>query len=147
MMHPRPYRGLTAAATPFLAACGGSEPPAAQPGDGPGDPPDRASPAGSVFLSAVPPGSNGNSAGGGGAPVGPVLSYPDNYDDQLQLYENLAHAEENLRAAPCELPRSIDEHAIRSDLACNYYKPAGLGSDMVAETTAAVGSRHQVRRR
>ncbi|MGB0212120.1 penicillin acylase family protein [Algiphilus sp.] len=135
MMHPRPYRGLTAAAALLLAACGGSEPPAAQPGDGPGDPPDRASPAGSVFLNAVPPGSNGNSAGGVGAPVGPVLSYPDNYDDQLQLYENLAHAEENLRAAPCEPPQSIGEHATRSDLACNYYKPAGLEPDTVAETT------------
>lgn len=81
-----------------------------------------------LFLNVLPPGSNGNSAGGIGLPVGPlpVFRYPDNFVDQLSLYGNLASAQPNLRAAPCTPPSSIAAHQPSSDLACNYFKAAGL---------------------
>jgi acyl-homoserine lactone acylase PvdQ len=81
-----------------------------------------------LFLNVLPPGSNGNSAGGIGLPVGPlpVFRYPDNFVDQLSLYGNLASALPNLRSAPCAPPASIAAHQPASDLACNYFKSAGL---------------------
>lgn len=104
----------------------------------------RASPEGSVFLSAVPPGSNGNSAGGVGGPVGPVISYPDNFADPLELYENLAFAQNNLKAAPCDPPANLEGHAPLSDQACNRCKPAVLEpkqvTDSVTRNTAAGGT-------
>ncbi|WP_043768944.1 penicillin acylase family protein [Algiphilus aromaticivorans] len=138
-MHPRVSRGLAAIVVVLLAACGGSHPPDTVDDGGPGGPGapgggDRASPEGSVFLSAVPPGNNGNSAGGVGAPVGSVLSYPDNFADQLELYGNLAYAQEDLKAAPCEPPVDIDAHEPVSDQACNYYKDAGLEPQQVTES-------------
>jgi len=142
-MIPRTARSVPAAVCLLLlVACGTSEAPSGvtqpDPGDGSGNgngsgSSERASPGRSIFLNAVPPGSNGNSAGGVGAPVGPVVSYPDNFNDQLSLYGNLAYAEENLKAAPCEPPSAIGAHDTRSDKACNYYKPAGLEPDTVTE--------------
>ena len=138
-MNPRFVRGLFAMAVlTLLAGCGTSEAPSVTDsetgagGSGPEGP--RETPGTSIFLNAVPPGSNGNSAGGVGAPVGPVVSYPANFNDQLSLYGNLAYARENLKAAPCEPPSDISAHETRSDKACNYYKPAGLEPDTVTES-------------
>src|SRR5687768_9521491 len=41
-----------------------------------------------IFLNAMPPGANGNSAGGIGGPVpgAPVLQYPAHFEDALALY-------------------------------------------------------------
>lgn len=77
----------------------------------------------SVYLNVVPPGQNGNSAGGGAQGQGP---YPANFRDQLDLYGNLAYATQGLKAAPCTPPASLDDHAAASDLACNYFKEARL---------------------
>ena len=81
-----------------------------------------------LFLNVLPPGSNGNSAGGLGLPVGglPVLRYPDNFVDQLSLYGNLSYARPGLQATPCNPPLVIDEHVAASNLACNYFKAEGL---------------------
>src|SRR5579885_3217123 len=66
-----------AAAALWLAACTGSSPASAPPGGegGAGGSPGDGT---SVYLNVLPPGSNGNSAGGVGAPVPgvPVLKYP-----------------------------------------------------------------------
>ncbi len=82
----------------------------------------------SIFMNIVPAGSNGNAAGGVGAPVPgvPALSFPDNYRDQLDLYGNLAYAQMGLKSDSCVPPNSIDQHQASSDQACNYFKPAGL---------------------
>ena len=113
--------------TALLSACGGGRPntAAAPPGGGDGGGDDDN---GSVFLSILPAGSNGNSAGGIGGPLPgqPQLSYPDNYRDQLDLYGNLAQAQPGLQSQSCVAPNSIDEHSAASGDACNYYKPAGL---------------------
>ncbi len=81
-----------------------------------------------IFLSSMPPGSNGNTAGavGGPLPGQPQFVYPENYRDQLDQYGNLAYAQSPLRADPCIAPRDIDAHAQQSDDACNYFKQAGL---------------------
>lgn len=111
--------GIVAAAV--LSACGSSSPIA-----------DGASNAGegrNIFLSAMPPGSSGNAAGGIGAPAGipPALTvYPDHYADQLELYGNWAHAQTPMRQADCEPPANLDEHRVASDLACNYWKDAPI---------------------
>lgn len=88
----------------------------------------------SIFLNAMPPGSNGNSAGGVGAPQQEPQVPPANFNDQLQLYGNLAYAQPNLKAAPCTPPKNLDEHVEKSDLACNYYKHEGLEPDVVVST-------------
>lgn len=91
------------------------------------------------FMSIVPPGSNGNSAGGIGTPVSgttqmgvpipPVTKYPNNFRDQLDLYGDLSYAKPGLQAATCAPPKSIDQHVKASDQACNYFKPAGITLD------------------
>ena len=85
-------------------------------------------PGADLFLNVLPPGSNGNSAGGLGAPVPglPVLRYPDNFVDQLSLYGDLSYARPNLQATPCNPPLAIDAHTASSNLACNYFKAEGL---------------------
>jgi acyl-homoserine lactone acylase PvdQ len=122
-----------------LAACGSSDPvnggagPAPGPGAG-GPPREGRSPndADSLYLNAMPPGSNGNSAGGVGLPVGELqLLYPDYFRDQLDLYGNLVYSQPALKAEPCTPPRSIDEHAQVSDLACNYFKRETLEPETV----------------
>jgi acyl-homoserine lactone acylase PvdQ len=130
-----------------LAACGSSDPVSgnAGPVTGPvggnaGGPPREgrsANDADSLYLNALPPGSNGNSAGGAGLPVeGAQLTYPDNFRDQLDLYGNLVYSPQNLRAAPCTPPASIDAHTQVSDLACNYFKRESLEPEtVVAEIT------------
>ncbi len=45
----------------------------------------------SIYLNIVPPGSNGNFAGGVGL-QGKVLSYPNNFTDQDTLYGDLSYA-------------------------------------------------------
>src|SRR5215469_16639012 len=89
---------------------------------------------GSVFLSAMPPGDNGNSAGGIGVPIPdiPVRRYPPNFVDQLALYGDLSYARPGLRTKPCVPPSSAVDHVPASGLVCNYYKPAGLDPDIVA---------------
>lgn len=81
-----------------------------------------------LFLNVLPPGSNGNSAGGVGAPVPglPVLQYPKNFEDQLPLYGDLAYAKPGLTTTPCAPPKNIGEHATASNQACNYFKNEGL---------------------
>src|SRR3546814_10968671 len=74
----------------MVAACGQSSPVSE---DAAGNGGDGSNPSGSLvssqntFLSIVPPGSNGNSAGGIGAPVPgvPTLSSPKNFSDQLTM--------------------------------------------------------------
>ena len=90
----------------------------------------------SLYLNVMPPGSNGNSAGGLGAPVPgvPVLKYPANFDDQLSLYGDLSYAKQGLLTAPCTPPTDISQHQQASNLACNYYKHEGLKPDTVAST-------------
>ena len=93
-----------------------------------------------IFLSIVPPGSNGNSVGGIGSPVpgAPVVSYPKNFRDQLDMYGNLAYAKTPLKAEVCAPPRNIAQHAKQSDQACNYFKHADLtisAADAVASRT------------
>lgn len=107
-----------------LTACGGSTPVADLGGD---DAPGARG--GNVFMSAMPPGANGNAAGGIGAPAGiPPAStvYPDHYNDQLAMYANLAHAQTPLQRGDCVAPTSAMAHAPASDQACNYFKPAPI---------------------
>src|SRR3546814_14184325 len=81
----------------MVAACGQSSPVSE---DAAGNGGDGSNPSGSLvssqntFLSIVPPGSNGNSAGGIGAPVPgvPTLSYPKNFSDQLTMSGDLSYA-------------------------------------------------------
>jgi acyl-homoserine lactone acylase PvdQ len=87
----------------------------------------------SIYLAVMPPGSNGNSAGGLGVPgTDGAIVYPRNFADALPLYGDLAFAPPRLESEPCEPPRSSDEHEKVSPLACNYYKHAGLEPDVVA---------------
>jgi hypothetical protein len=89
-----------------------------------------------IFMEIVPPGSNGNSAGGIGGPSPlPVLSYPANYRDQLDLYGDLSYAKPGLKADPCAPPKSISEHEAASDDACNYFKDAGFEPLETVSTT------------
>ena len=83
---------------------------------------------GNTFLSIVPPGSNGNSAGGVGAPVSqvPTIQYPKNFRDQLDMYGDLSYAKPGLKGDSCTPPKNIGEHVKSSDQACNYFKPAGI---------------------
>src|SRR3546814_16652237 len=70
------------------------------------------------------PGSNGNSAGGIGAPVPgvPTLSYPKNFSDQLTMYGDLSYAKSPMKSDNCAPPKNIGEHQKASDQACNYFK-------------------------
>jgi len=98
----------------------------------------------SVFLSILPPGNNGNSAGGIGVPVPgiPVRRYPAHFVDQLALYAALSYARPGLRTAPCTPPAMAPDRVAVSDLACDYYKRAGLEPDTVTsqETLATPSS-------
>lgn len=126
-----------------VAACGRSSPVSNdEAGDGSGG----TNPVGSLvssqntFLSIVPPGSNGNSAGGIGAPVPgvPTLSYPKNFSDQLTMYGDLSYAKSPLLADNCAPPKNIGEHQKSSDQACNYFKRADLtlsDADAVSKRT------------
>jgi acyl-homoserine lactone acylase PvdQ len=124
-----------------LGACGENDsmpvPPLANDGD-------------SLYLNVMPPGSNGNSAGGVGIPGGSdPLVYPRNFADALALYGDLAYAPPGLRSEPCEPPQSSEQHQKVSPLACNYFKHEGLEPDVVAseETlTAANGRAVRIRR-
>lgn len=104
----------------------------------------------SILLNAMPPGSNGNSAGGLGLPVdGAQFIYPKNFRDGLDLYGNLAYAKQGLKAGPCTPPLNIDEHEEQSDLACNYFKHAGIEPDSVVssiELTAPNGKKVTIKR-
>lgn len=92
-----------------------------------------------LFMSIVPPGSTGNSAGaiGGPAPGQPQLSYAPNYRDQLDMYGNLAYAKSPLKADTCVPPANIAAHVKDSDQACNYFKRA----DLTLSAADAVSSR------
>ncbi|MBI1728644.1 MAG: penicillin acylase family protein [Candidatus Rokubacteria bacterium] len=105
----------------------------------------------SIFLSVLPPGNNGNSAGGIGVPVPgvPVRRYPDHFVDQLALYGDLSYARPGLKTVPCAPPTDAAGHAAASDLACNYYKHEGLEPDAVTSQeilTAPSGGRVLIRR-
>jgi acyl-homoserine lactone acylase PvdQ len=103
----------------------------------------------SIYLAVMPPGSNGNSAGGLGLPGTDPIVYPRNFADALPLYGDLAYAPPGLESEPCQPPRSSDEHQKGSPLACNYYKHAGLEPDVVASDevlTAPNGSSVRIRR-
>lgn len=116
--------GVVLAATVTLAACGTSDPVAGDLGNR-----DPAPGQGNIFMSAMPPGANGNAAGGVGAPAGIPPSatvYPDHYNDQLALYANLAHARTPLQRGNCTPPASLAAHEPASDQACNYFKNAPI---------------------
>ncbi|TXH03848.1 MAG: hypothetical protein E6R07_10580 [Nevskiaceae bacterium] len=115
----------------LVAGCSRSSTPAATAGAGGsngGTPGTDAGAGGNTFLAIVPPGSNGNSAGGVGAPVSqvPTIQYPQNFRDQLDMYGDLSYAKPGLKADSCNPPKSITEHVKASDQACNYFKPAGI---------------------
>lgn len=113
----RAMRGLSAGLAMLFAAAAGAQ--ALDDGD-------------SIYLSVMPPGNNGNSAGGIGLPVpGLPAKYPAHFIDQESLYADLGYAAPNLRASPCQPPRTPDEHLAASDLACNYFKREGLQPDHV----------------
>jgi acyl-homoserine lactone acylase PvdQ len=86
-----------------------------------------------LFLNVMPPGANGNSAGGSGSPgpVTPTTKYPRNFNDQLALYGDLSYAQPNLTTAPCSPPQDASHHQAASALACNYFKNEGLAPDAV----------------
>lgn len=129
---------MVAVLSAALTACGGSSVPVTGGGSGgsSGGGGSGGSSSANTFLNVLPPGSNGNSAGGVGAPVPgvPVLSYPPNFDDQLSLYGDLSYAKANLQATPCTPPTDISQHTAASDLACNYFKHEGLTPDTVASS-------------
>jgi acyl-homoserine lactone acylase PvdQ len=87
-----------------------------------------------IVLNVVPPGSNGNSAGGVGAQGATVVQYPANFEDQLALYGDLSYAKQGLQASPCTPPSDSTKHVAASNLACNYYKHEGLTPDTTAST-------------
>lgn len=105
----------------------------------------------SLFMMIVPPGANGNSAGGIGAPVPgvPTLQFPDNFRDQLDLYGNLAYAQPDLKADSCVPPANVGAHLQRSDQACNYFKDGSFTPQTVVSTltlTAPNGKRVTIQR-
>ncbi|HEU0196934.1 MAG TPA: penicillin acylase family protein [Nevskiaceae bacterium] len=99
-----------------------------------GDMPSAPAASNSIFLNIVPPGSNGNSAGGLGVQNDLPISYPPNFKDQATLYGDLTYAESPLEANPCTPPTSLSQHTAASDLACDYFKHEGLTPDTVAST-------------
>src|SRR5581483_11237951 len=114
-------KAATCALVVFLASCGGGSSLPQPGGGGGGDTGGNnggnngggdVGPVGpkgdNIFMEIVPPGSNGNSAGGIGGPSPlPVLSYPPNYRDQLDMYGNLSYAKAGLKGEPCNPPKSI----------------------------------------
>ncbi|HZU84826.1 MAG TPA: penicillin acylase family protein, partial [Polyangiaceae bacterium] len=89
-----------------------------------------------ISLSVMPPGDNGNAAGGAAGPSGqPAASFPPHFDDQLALYGDLSYAQPHLRDTPCKPPVDATAHQATSDLVCNYYKSAALAPDTVTSTT------------
>ncbi len=136
-----------------LSACSGSSagptPSSAATADG--GSPDAASSDASVFLNVMPPGANGNSAGGTGFPgsVTPSTKYPPHFQDQLALYGDLAQARPNLTTTPCTPPADATQHKAASDQACNYFKNEGLTPDKVSSTetlTATSGGKVTIQR-
>src|SRR5580704_1907214 len=119
-----------------LSSCTGSggTPTAPLPADG--GAPDATESAGSLFLNVLPPGSNGNSAGGTGFPgsVTPTTKYPPHFQDQLALYGDLSYSQPNLTTTPCNPPQDSSQHQAASALACNYFKNEGLTPDKVVST-------------
>jgi acyl-homoserine lactone acylase PvdQ len=89
----------------------------------------------SVFLNVLPPGSNGNAAGGAGIPgiALPADKAPPHFEDQLALYADISYAQPNL-TADCKPPVDASEHTAASAQACNYFKNEGLVPDMVKST-------------
>ncbi|HVT34521.1 MAG TPA: penicillin acylase family protein, partial [Nevskiaceae bacterium] len=125
----RIIKGAAAAALlALIASCHHSSPAASAGGNGGNSPPPI--PAGdNIFMAIVPPGSNGNSAGGIGAPAVIPTSdfvYPKNFRDQLDMYGDLAYAKTPLKADTCAPPADISQHVKSSDQACNYFKAAPL---------------------
>lgn len=129
----------------LLAACGGSSSssssPASPPNNGdPGVTPEPpASERVSTWLNVVPPGANGNTAGGGTQ----GQQRPENMTDQLHLYEELAFAPEGLKSADdngeCAAPNNETEHATADrSLACSHFKPAFLKPTEVKETYTVI---------
>lgn len=112
----------------WLAACGSSQPVDSTGASAPPSSGEISDNPGNTFLSAMPPGANGNSAGGVGAPVPgvPVLSYPANFSDQLHLYADLSYAKSPLKSDTCTPPANLAAHQASSDQACNYFKRANL---------------------
>jgi acyl-homoserine lactone acylase PvdQ len=105
----------------------------------------------SVFLNVLPPGANGNSAGGNGFPgvASPSTKYPRHFEDQLALYGDLSYAQPNLTSTPCAPPANAAEHRASSASACNYFKSEGLTPDTVASTetlTAPSGGKVTIER-
>src|SRR3546814_18716169 len=117
----------------MVAACGQSSPVSE---DAAGNGGDGSNPSGSLvssqntFLSIVPPGSNGNSAGGIGAPVPgvPTLSYPKNFSDQLTMYGDLSYDKSPMKSDNCQPPKNIGEHQTAQDKARKYFNRADLTS-------------------
>jgi acyl-homoserine lactone acylase PvdQ len=115
-----------------LGGCGSSS--GAESADG--GAPDAAASGASLFLNVMPPGANGNSAGGSGIP-GPVTAstkYPPHFNDQLALYGDLSYAQPKLTTTPCNPPGDSSKHQAASQLACNYFKNEGLVPDKVVST-------------
>jgi acyl-homoserine lactone acylase PvdQ len=90
----------------------------------------------SLFLNVMPPGANGNAAGGSGipGPVTPSTKYPPHFNDQLALYGDLSYAQPKLTTTPCNPPQDSSKHQAASNLACNYFKNEGLVPDKVVST-------------
>lgn len=131
----------TATGAPGIPGTPVVTPPSGSLGPGDGD---------SVYLNVVPPGSNGNSAGGVGVPVsGTPAVYPSNFTDQATLYGDLAYAKRGMTTAACKPPTSLSAHVAASTDPCNYFKHAGLEPDTVVSTetvTAASGGTVTIRR-
>ncbi|MDP9140013.1 MAG: penicillin acylase family protein [Pseudomonadota bacterium] len=151
---PRVKKAALVVATVIgMVACGSSDP-VTTAGSNPTPPPvNPGAPVDNIFMTIVPPGANGNSAGGVGTPVPgvPPLSYPANFRDQLDMYGNLAYAQIGLKGQTCTPPRSFAEHQKASDQACNYFKPAEIrlsDADAVSsrELTAPNGKKVVIRR-
>jgi len=137
-------RYLAPALAGLLVACGGGGGGTGGGGGGSGS----AQSAENVYLNAMPPGANGNSAGGVPAGTDPSnTQYPSHYNDTLALYGDLAYAKTPLTApdnctctdADITLkhnrpPNNAGEHEPQSDSACNYFKHEGLTPDTVDGT-------------
>ncbi|MBV9948753.1 MAG: penicillin acylase family protein, partial [Myxococcales bacterium] len=102
-----------------------------------------------TFLSVMPPGANGNSAGGVGLPGHPAVTYPPHFADQVALYADLSYAKPHLRASACAPPADATSHQASSDQVCDYFKSAPLRPETVASTetvTAPSGGTASIQR-
>ena len=138
-----------------LAACGSSSAPASGSGNAGGGTSGSGgggvvSDGSSIYLNVLPPGSNGNSAGGIGLPLqGTPSLYPKNFTDQATLYGDLSYAQRGLTTTPCAPPTDLTQHVAASTSACNYFKHAGLTPDTVVSTetlTTAYGGSVTIQR-